>query len=231
MLAATVMLLQGCTGPVSTADADSAYDRAKKLNAAGDFKGAADAYRRAVLADPELAPAHFELGLLYDDKFDDPIAAIYHYRCYLELRPDSQKRQMVEDFVERAKLSLVAKLPQSPIADPDLLTRLQTDKAALVQENAALKTRLAEIEGRPAQRVAETTVTATASESSPAPAPPAPASSATTRTHMVQKGDTLQSLALKFYGTRSGWEKIYQANRGTMPSKDQLKLGQVLLIP
>jgi nucleoid-associated protein YgaU len=47
----------------------------------------------------------------------------------------------------------------------------------------------------------------------------------------VQKGDTLQSLALRFYGTRSGWEKIYEANRSCLASKDQLKIGQPLTIP
>jgi nucleoid-associated protein YgaU len=50
-------------------------------------------------------------------------------------------------------------------------------------------------------------------------------------THVVQKGDTLQSLALRYYGTRSSWEKIYQANRSGLPSKDQLKVGQQLVIP
>src|SRR5207244_3284471 len=49
--------------------------------------------------------------------------------------------------------------------------------------------------------------------------------------HVVQKGDTLQSLALRYYGTRSEWGKIYAANRTILPSKDQLKVGQQLVIP
>ena len=60
---------------------------------------------------------------------------------------------------------------------------------------------------------------------------PSSADSSRARTHLVQKGDTLQSLALRYYGTRSAWEKIYQANRSGLPSKDQLKVGQQLLIP
>ena len=51
------------------------------------------------------------------------------------------------------------------------------------------------------------------------------------RVYVVQRGDTLQSLALRYYGTRSGWEKIYQANRSGLSSKDQLKVGQQLVIP
>jgi nucleoid-associated protein YgaU len=51
------------------------------------------------------------------------------------------------------------------------------------------------------------------------------------RMHVVQKGDTLYSLALRYYGTRSAWERIYQANRSGLSSRDQLKIGQQLVIP
>jgi nucleoid-associated protein YgaU len=47
----------------------------------------------------------------------------------------------------------------------------------------------------------------------------------------VQKGDTLQAIAMKYYGTRSAWTKILEANKGALPDKDQIKVGQQLLIP
>jgi nucleoid-associated protein YgaU len=172
----------------------------------------------------------------------------------LELRPDSEKRQLVEDFIERAKLSLAAKLPQSPAVDPGELARLQNDKAALLQENATLRSRIAELEKSTVAAAATVTeppaatavtvpanVTTLNSSSTPnivmAAAPvtamgePPSTDSSRGRTHLVQKGDTLQSLALRYYGTRSAWEKIYLANRSGLPSKDQLKVGQQLLIP
>src|SRR5476651_1055854 len=134
--------------PVSdvTAEQEVNYLRAKKLNEQQDFSAAAEFYKKTLSANPDFAKAHLELGLLSDDKLGDPIAAIYHYRRYLELRPDSEKRQLVEDFIERAKLSLAAKLPQSPAVDPGELARLQNDKAALLQENATLRSRIAELE-------------------------------------------------------------------------------------
>ena len=169
-------------------------------------------YRKALLANPNLANAHFELGLLYDDKLGDPIAAIYHYRCFLELQPDTDKRPLVEDFIQRAKTSLAAKLPQPSSTDAGELARLQN-------ENAALKARMAELE-----------------KAGPAPAVAPVGSGADVETpkakmHVVQKGDTLQALALRYYGSRSAWEKIYQANRASLPSQDQLKVGQELVIP
>lgn len=257
-IAALLALSTGCEhpGPASDAEAEHEvnYQRAKKLYEERDFQGAAEFYKKALSVNADFANAHLELGFLCDDKLGDPITAIYHYRRFLELRPDSDKKQLVEDFIERAKLSLAAKLPQSPLVDPGELTRLQTDKAALLQENAMLRTRIADLEkaasaadGAPATPAAAPTATSPA----PAPAvtaPPAPgivmaaapispateslsAESSRVRVYVVQRGDTLQSLALRYYGTRAAWEKIYQANRSGLPSKDQLKVGQQLVIP
>jgi tetratricopeptide (TPR) repeat protein len=254
----TLVLSTACerSAPISDdrAEQDVNYLRAKKLNEQQDFQAAAEFYKKTLSVNPDFAKAHLELGLLSDEKLGDPIAAIYHYRRYLELRPDSEKRQLVEDFVERAKLSLAAKLPQSPVVDPGELARLQNDKAALLQENAMLRSRVAELEKATtvaATAVAEPSAGAVAtvpanvttlnSSSMPnlvmaaAPVttlgePPSPEPSRG-HTYLVQKGDTLQSLALRYYGTRSAWEKIYLANRSGLPSKDQLKVGQQLLIP
>ena len=256
-LAIALVSALGCgrSGPVTDAEAEreANYQRAKNFCERQDFQAAAESYKRALAVNPEFAKAHLELGLLCDDKLGDPIAAIYHYRCYLELRRDSDKRQLVEDFIERAKLSLAAKLPQSPIVDPSELTRLQNEKASLLQENAMLRTRITELE----KTAGATTVAAVASptvleSAPPSTSPPAvtlPAAATTmaapmsvvaeasaaepsrVRVHVVQKGDTLYSLALHYYGSRAGWEKIYQANRSGLPSKDQLKVGQQLVIP
>jgi len=92
----------------ATAEQEVNYLRAKKLDEQQDFQAAAEFYKKTLSVNPDFAKAHLELGLLSDEKLGDPIAAIYHYRRYLELRPDSEKRQLVEDFIERAKLSLVA---------------------------------------------------------------------------------------------------------------------------
>src|SRR5258707_487263 len=115
--ASLLVLSIGCqrTGPVSQAEAEreANYQPGRKLYEQSDFQGAAEFYNRALAINPDFANAHLELGLVCDDKLGDPIAAIYHYRRYLELRPDSEKRQLVMDFIERAKVSLAAKLPQS----------------------------------------------------------------------------------------------------------------------
>jgi tetratricopeptide (TPR) repeat protein len=256
-VAALMMLSAGCERSAPSSDAEAErevnYQRARKLCEDRDFPGAADFYKKSLSVNPDFANAHLELGLLSEDKLGDPIAAIYHYRRFLELRPDSEKRQLVEDFIERAKLSLAAKLPQTPVADPGELTRLQNETAALLQENAALRTQIAELQktvasaesAGPAPRAAPPAPSAAASPAAAVAAPPAappgimaaaavtesPSESPRVRLYVVQRGDTLQSLALRYYGTRAAWERIYQANRSGLPSKDQLKVGQQLMIP
>jgi nucleoid-associated protein YgaU len=53
------------------------------------------------------------------------------------------------------------------------------------------------------------------------------------RTHVVQKGDTLFSLARQYYGPENQrmWRKIWEANRDKVPQPDQIKVGQELIIP
>ncbi len=49
--------------------------------------------------------------------------------------------------------------------------------------------------------------------------------------YTVHKGDTLQGIAKKFYGTTKRWKEIYKANRKILKSPDSIYPGQVIEIP
>lgn len=49
--------------------------------------------------------------------------------------------------------------------------------------------------------------------------------------YVVQQGDTLTSISLRFYGRASLWRRIYDANRDVIPDPNALKVGTRLLIP
>lgn len=52
--------------------------------------------------------------------------------------------------------------------------------------------------------------------------------------YTVQSGDTLEKIALKFYGDggEAAWRRIYEANRAVIgPNPAQLQIGMVLVIP
>ena len=59
----------------------------------------------------------------------------------------------------------------------------------------------------------------------------APASAPSERFYVVQKGDSLSKIAKQFYGTTSGWRKIYEANKDRIEDPDLIQPGWKLTIP
>ncbi len=49
--------------------------------------------------------------------------------------------------------------------------------------------------------------------------------------YTVEKGDTLQKISGKFYGTTRKWQKIYEANKDVLKGPDRVYLGQEIKIP
>lgn len=63
------------------------------------------------------------------------------------------------------------------------------------------------------------------------PAPTAASAPGESQPYVVQQGDTLTSISLRFYGRASLWRRIYDANRDVIPDPNALKVGTRLLIP
>jgi nucleoid-associated protein YgaU len=62
----------------------------------------------------------------------------------------------------------------------------------------------------------------------PAPAAPPPA---TAQTYVVQRGDTLYSIARRFYGDGKLWTRIHAANQGKYKTHNDIPVGTTLVIP
>src|SRR5438105_15889890 len=71
-----------------------------------DYDGAINAFENALISNPKSAAAHFELGLLYEEKKSNPAAAIYHFEKHLELRPESNMAETVRQHEMNCKLEL-----------------------------------------------------------------------------------------------------------------------------
>src|SRR5436189_2881855 len=96
LLLLIIGLLYGCESP-RRADGDEQKNphflEGKERAKARDYKGAIEAFQRALESNPNSALAHFELGMLYE-KHDDQnewryVLALYHYYCAYELRPNA----------------------------------------------------------------------------------------------------------------------------------------------
>ena len=82
-----------------------------------DFKGAIESFEKAVEVNPKSAPAHFELGWLYDQKESDPAAAVYHYERYLKLAPNAGKEEMVKTRILACKQQLAQTVSLGPVTE------------------------------------------------------------------------------------------------------------------
>jgi nucleoid-associated protein YgaU len=49
--------------------------------------------------------------------------------------------------------------------------------------------------------------------------------------YVVKKGDTLQKISKKMYGSYAKWHKIYEANKDKLADPDHLKAGMKLCVP
>jgi tetratricopeptide (TPR) repeat protein len=296
----------------TSAEADEPYYRqGQQLVKQGRSQEALSAYLKVIARRGESAPeSHLEAGLLYLQQIKDPLAAIYHFRKYLELQPNSRQAVYVKGLVDTAKREFARTLPAQPLESQAERLDLSEQLERVQRQNDELKAELAALRGgvttptvrvrrdinldarteetppephtyafklpvnEPAAENSDSPVSLAPETSGPSPVrqapatqPPAPfrtspaqtvtqsqtaqpqpptrpgtralptkptatsAVSAGNRRHVVGKGDTLFSLAQKYYGNRSRWRDIYAANRDLLPSENSLRLGMEIRIP
>ena len=289
-----LLLVMGCDRgdrEITTSEADEPnYRQGQQLVKQGRSQEALSAYLKVIAKRSESAPeSHLEAGLLYLQQIKDPLAAIYHFRKYLELQPNSRQAVYVKGLVATATREFARTLPAQPLESQTERLDMTEQVERFQRENDQLKAELAALRGNvgtptvrmrkdinldsPIEEAPPETrthsflvaqpepVPAADSPVSLAPQPVAPVAipgrsvavvqppvrtaptsrsvptkptapaSAGNRRHQVGKGDTLFSLAQKYYGNRSRWRDIYNANRDILPSENALRLGMEIKIP
>ncbi|MEY4386332.1 MAG: hypothetical protein RLY20_1615 [Verrucomicrobiota bacterium] len=239
-------LQSGCM-PSSQGPADeqkeSFFLKGKALEGTLDFKGAIEAYEKAIEVNPQNGSAHFELGLLYE-KDNDNAAAIYHFERYLKLRPDSERMQIVKDRIMQNKMELAKTTTYAPLTQntQKQFDALNDEIRQLRADNEKLKADLVAAQNRPVtsnpgggqipQRLIRTSDTAQSGQSTQSSGSGATRSAAdadsrsAARTYSVKQGDTPSSIARKF---NVKLDSLLTLNPGLDPKK--MKVGQVVKIP
>lgn len=287
--ACAIFFVAGCergdNQTLSSEADESNFKQGQQLVKQGRNAEALASYLKVIAKRGDSAPeSHLEAGLLYLRQIKDPLAAIYHFRKYLELQPNSKQAVYVKGQIDAAKREFARTLPAAPSENQialdllDKVDRLQRENDDLraeltalragnplpatrtrgpinVQESGASRgtgserrpfiTPLAESSPSASEPSPVTLAPETAEPDNRAatvqPAPVTPTRSPPTkptppagslRKHVVVKGDTLFSLAQKYYGNRSRWRDIYGSNRDVLPSEDSpLRIGMELKIP
>ncbi|WCJ58569.1 LysM peptidoglycan-binding domain-containing protein [Fontisphaera persica] len=236
----------GCFPPT-----DSALDEAKEpyyvlgLRKLGsfDYKGAVEAFEKAVEANPRSASAHFQLGVLYEQKIAEENSyaiAIYHYNKFLQLRPRSAHAEIVKQRIIACKQELAKPIALAPGAQSVLrdIERLKVENAQLRSQleawvaYATNRAALAPPPVAPSPMPPGTSTPAATNPPTTVSHPLAPSPSVATnrpsamRTHKVQANETPAAIARK-YGI--SLRALMDANPGV--DARRLKIGQVLNIP
>ena len=233
-----LILMSGCTRTVQELDETELRDplvrRAHAKAREGDKEAALNCLSMAIKKTPRLAKAHLDIALLYDDYKKDYIRAIYHYQRYLELRPQTEKREMIEGRVHAARISFAESIS-------DELSGINEKYQALQQENIRLKKTVRRLRMNLAKRIMASSASAHSERADTeqvlesqtkgrVKTEPLPGRTAGQR-YRVQPNDTLSTIAAKVYRDPRMWKKIYDANRETMTGPEELRVGQLLIIP
>jgi LysM repeat protein len=213
LLVVIVVIYTGCDRMVTPRHAQQLKDAETKA-ASGDFNRAISLYESALEDRPTDAEVHYKLGLLYEDKMNDPLDALHHFKRYLAIAPSGARANDVKEFVKRDEVALLTSLSGDAIISRTEATRLRN-------ENLSLRKELDDARGRSHLVTSEQAGT------------PAKTKNADTskQTYVVQHGDTLASISRKFYKTSTRWKQILDANRDVINDPKKLVAGQTLLIP
>ncbi|MCL1887410.1 MAG: LysM peptidoglycan-binding domain-containing protein [Kiritimatiellaeota bacterium] len=102
----------------------------------GDLDKAAALYADSLMADPSAASAHLGLAIVLHEHAQDFLGAAYHYQRYLDLRPGSEKEEMVRGRVTLSEQLLTQQLVRRH-GDAAGVVQQQQDKSIRALKAAA----------------------------------------------------------------------------------------------
>ena len=189
---------------------------ADSKSAQGDFERAINLYEAALDDSPRCAEIHYKLALLYDDKLNDPVSALHHFKRYLSLSPNGPHANEVKNSMKHDEVAALTALSGDSVITRSEVARLRNENLNLREELEA-RTGLSRVASEKSQ------ATDASSKKN--------ASKKADRTYVVQPGDTLFSISRKFYKSTKHWKDIRDANEKNIRDPKSLTVGQTLIIP
>jgi tetratricopeptide (TPR) repeat protein len=260
----SLIVLAGCDGTdrlsLGSETNEPYYRQGDQLKRQGRYQEALAAYIKVIEKRNEDAPeSHLEAGLIYQQYIKDPIDAIYHFRKYLELEPNSKQAELVRQRIDAAMRDFARTLPARPLEDQMLRLDLMNRIDELQKQNIELKEEISRLnQGAKSTAGAPSDVLVPVPDSVPSPAvihgsfgspsaadapaarpaqhgaqPETPAAkpAPSGRTHVVTQGETLAKIAQRYYGSSARWHAILDANRDVLKDEKAVRPGMTLKIP
>ena len=221
LLAPALGLLAGCDRLFEQKGED-ALNMAREKEKEGDYQAAVQWYEASLDGTGKTAESHYSMALLFDDKLDNPVAALDHFRRYLELSPHGEHAKDARSFADQDEFKLVNTLSKGNFMP-------QQDAARLKNQNFDLQKQLTDARKEIADMRAMAKESPGKAGRTPDPVQkPIPPDA---RVYRVEPGDTLRSISRKFFKTPNRWQDIQDANFSTLAGTVKLKVGMNLIIP
>jgi len=225
LAAAGLALFMGGCEPLMRQRLDRMRDQAEQEMKEGNYEEAILFYEAALDGTPESAELHYQLGFIYDNYLHQPMSAVHHFQRYLALKPDGGRVKEVEGFIKEDHLRLITRFGNGAVMPQREGARLKNDNLALRKQVMELRNELEAASKARAALLKSLGVKAPRQEQLQKDLIPG------VRTYTVQSGDTLASIARRFYKSPARWRDIQDANFNTLEGTAKLKPGMVLMIP
>jgi len=188
----------------------------------GDYQSAIQWYEASLDGTPKTAESDYSMALIFDDQLDDPVAALDHFKRYLELVPTGPHAADAKSFASQDEFKLVNTLSKGNFMPQQDAVRLKNQNFALQKELTDLRKQVADM-----REEVKVSTGKGGHEEDPIEKPIPPGA----RTYTVESGDTLRSISRMYYKTPTRWQDIQDANFGPLDGTVKLKVGMNLVIP
>src|SRR6266699_1294697 len=182
----------GCDRLTTSRYAQLVQDADRK-STQGDFDRAINLYEAALDDSPRCAEIHYKLALLYDDKMNDPLNALHHFKRYLALSPNGSHAGDVKNSMKRDEVAVLTTLSGDSVVTRAEAARLRNENLNLHRDLEARSGTLRS--GSEKSKAGDASSTRTASKKSGG------------RTYIVQSGDTLASIHGSFINHRDAGKR------------------------
>lgn len=234
-----ILLLVSCDDGSPGENRHPLFKKASNLKEKGKYPESVKAFEDYIKINPDSAKTHLELATLYDDNLKDPLMAIYHYRCYLEIEPESQDRENIEAWLKGAEKEYYEQLRMN-YSDNDLKKEIEALKEAekryianlnqLRKENENLKNQL-NVKSAVSSAVQDVRQKETVPAETAVPAAPVPKKKEIPEFYVIKQGDNLTKISREIFGDIKYYKLILEANKDILSSETQVQIGQKLKIP
>lgn len=250
--ACAVAAVGGCSSENSRTDRQNPfYRQGLKLQEEQRFDKAAEAFERCLRHAPDSVLTHLQLAMLYEDRLDEPVRALYHYHRYLN--KGGSNAPMAQESMARLRNLLALRwaethpalrdalvrkmnIPQARETESDADSAAPTEREKHLMHSIRQLSRLVrrlqdQLRERQSADTAPRSLSSEENAGSDRPADPAEEETEDSQVYTVRPGDTLSRIADRLYGSSALWPKLQKWNNDRITDRNRLVPGMKLRVP